>query len=271
MKIKLHDNYKILPEIEVDTCIFPELDAFVKRKTQIPKWLIGHPTTEMWRKCQEYKVENAVKSLLHSTRGTITMKMLLVHADGREHHFTEMARACGIKEGYDIDCWKSLVNRGLIAYSSTHKRGSKYYTITSFGRFIVDVVIKSNDIFYKPIRWFKNVDDDKVYENLLKAGVGISNCPLDDASPCETSPETMLDMVKSLLDSSSMLYKLGTVCKWMNTFMYVLKSSKEFYSHVNVPEVNEWLDANINLSEASKNFYKKWKRMQKMWLKKSNA
>lgn len=266
MKIKLHDSYKILPEIEVNTCIFPELDAFVKRKSQIPKWLIGYPNEEELRKSQEYRAENAVKSLLHSTRATITMKMLLVYADGNEHHFKEMSKACNIPEGNDIDCWKSLINRGLIAYSSTHERGSKYYTITSFGKFIVDVVIKSNDIFYKPIRWFKNIDDNDVYANMLNGDVNSNECALDD-----TSPEAILNMVKALLDPSSMLYKLGTVCKWMNIFMYVLKSSKEFYSHANVPEVNEWLDANINLSEASKNFCKKWKRMQKMWLKKSNA
>jgi hypothetical protein len=101
---------------------------------------------------------------------------------------------------------------------------------------------------------------------MLNGDMNSNECALDD-----TSPEAILNMVKALLDPSSMLYKLGSVYKWMNTFMYVLKSSKEFYSHVNVPEVNEWLDANINLSEASKNFCKKWKRMQKMWLKKANV
>ena len=265
MKLTFSDSYKIYPVVEVDTSVFPELDDYFRKATQLSKWMIGHPYATRWKQAKESKAMNVVKALLHSTRGTVTMKMLLAYADGKEHHFKEMAKACGIQEDTDIDCWKSLVNRNLISFSSKHQRGSKYYTITNFGRFITNV-IEANDVFYKTIRWFKNIDDDQIYAKMMTHDLNTNGYSFDDISP-----ESCLKLVQSLLDESSMLFKLGSVCKWMNAFMYVLKSSRELYNHINIPEINEWLDANKELNYATKAFYPKWKRIQKMWLKKTQV
>ena len=257
MTITLADSYKIFPEMTISSCEFAELQAYIAKKEQnLDKY--GNATYP-WLVDARNRLKNEVKTLLSSTRGTITMKMLLVHEDGNEHHFNEMAKACNIPNGNDIDCYRSLIDRGMIAFSSKHSRGSKYYKITDFGKFIIRI-IKTNDVFYRCARWFKNQDEDSIYKNMLNSDVNTNECALDDISA-----ESVLNMVKALLDLSSDIHKIGSACKWMNTFMYLLKSSKEFYGYVDIPEVNAWLDANANLNYATKQFYPKWKRIQKKW------
>ena len=191
------------------------------------------------------------------------MRMLLAYKDGEEHHFDEMAELAHIKPGNDYDCWKYLRYNKLIAFSSKHARGKQYYKITELGKTVVNN-IEINDIVHRVFRWFKTKDQDSVYRNMMMSDLNDNS----SSSFEDVSAENCLAIVKALLDTSSSIYKIGSVCKWMNTFMYLLKASEPFYEHVNIPEINEWLDSNKDLSYATREFYPKWKRIQKKWLKK---
>ena len=208
-----------------------------------------------------YRMSQVAKNLIHAVKGSVTMKMLMVYADGKEHHWDEINPMIGIPIGNDIDCWHSLINRHLIAFSSKHKRGRKFYTITPFGRDVLKI-IEENNVFYRVARWFKLKGD--IYSKLLTADISGDDSPVVDLTP-----ENFLALAKAMLDPSSELYKIGSVYKWMNSFVALTKTSRDFYEQFYTPEVVDWI-TNAPYPPAKK-FLAIFKKAKKKWEKKLKA
>jgi DNA-binding PadR family transcriptional regulator len=209
---QLHDNsYILLPSSTIFES-FHFLDAYAQRS---------------------YK---KAYNLAHATKGQVTMKMLMMYADGNEHSWQEVSNTLFPRDpGKDIDCWRSLKDRNLIAFSSKGPYGRKFYRITELGKDILNV-LDVNDAYLNVIRWFK-VDEDETIKMLIQADLNG-----EDTWKC-TSPEAFNNMLEALFNPESKMHKLGSCYKWMNNVMNVLKSNSEFYDKMVRPEVMSWLNS----------------------------
>lgn len=244
----LHDSNNIFDSKMLSWDVIPNAICLTPRR-----WLIGTDLTY-----DAYCINKHLRNLIHSVKGTVTMKMLAIYADGKEHHWDEINPKIGIPKGNDIECWHSLIHRNLIAFSSKHERGRKFYTITPLGKDILRVT-EINHVFYRIARWFKMKGD--IYSKFLMADVNDTT----DSPIVDLVPENFLALAKALFDPSSELNRIGSSYKWMNSFVWLTKNSRNFYEQFYTPEVLDWIK-NAPYAPA-KRFLPILAKAQKKWAK----
>ena len=79
----LHDNFKILEPGALSPAAYPLLKSHSLKTTTFKDWC-NTPHLDA------YGVRD-VANLIHATPGQITMKMLMVYADGNEHSWREIS------------------------------------------------------------------------------------------------------------------------------------------------------------------------------------
>ena len=245
----MRDNYKILEPTSTILTSFNKLDEYSRAYTR---------EYDYWT--SQYKLTNKTHSkiarnLSYAVSGQVTMKMLAVYADGNKHHYDEVGRALGLTYGHDIDCWRSLISRSMIILSSKKAHGRKYYTITDFGKEVLRVV-EANQVYFRVARWYKIKGED-VFTAMMKADLA------GEESWKDLLPESLTALLDALFNPNSQLRLLGSAYRWMNNFMYLLKTNDEFYQKIDCPEVLSWLQQNESRYSAISRFLKIFNRMQK--------
>ena len=182
-------------------------------------------------------------NLVHSTSGLVTMKMLMMYADGNEHCWHEISDKMfpGYGYGHDIDCWRSIQKRGLIDFHSKRDRGKKFYVLSSLGKEVLDIA-KKNDVCFRVLRWFK-LDEDEIIPAMMKADLQ------GEESYKDTEPEAVIAMLQALFDRASAIRQLGSAYRWMNMIARFMKKSSSFYKMMRMPEVVAWIDAHSSSHE----------------------
>ena len=245
----LHDNYKILEPGELSSIEYPLLKSHsLKIRTFKDYWGTHYLDSYGARE---------VANLIHSTSGQVTMRMLQIFEDGHEHHYREIVEKLFPEKGYghDIDCFRSLEKYKMIEFSSKHSHGRKFYRITNFGREMLKVV-KANQVYFRVARWFKIKGED-ICTAMMKADLN------GEESWKDLLPETLTALLESLFNPASEIRLLGSAYRWMNNFMYLLKTNDEFYEKIDNPDVLAWLQANKAKYSSIETFLKKFSRMQK--------
>lgn len=243
------DSYKIL---EPTTHIFGGFSLLDEHASKMSK--------EFDYMTQVYKMSGTrytreARNLSYAVSGQVTMKMLAVYADGNEHHYDEVCKALDLAYGHDIDCWRSLIDRSMIGFSSKKGHGRKYYTITDFGKEVLRVV-EANQVYFRVARWYKIKGED-VFTAMMKADLA------GEESWKDLLPESLTALLDALFNPSSKIRQLGSAYRWMNNFMYLLKTNDEFYQKIDCPEVLSWLQQNKSRYPAISRFLKIFNRMQK--------
>lgn len=249
-KTDFHDNYGILEPRKICFINCPQLSMHAQLTHRIEP--------HRWSSWTETKIVNygltESLNLIYATSGQVTMKMLKVYEDGNEHHYSEVCNALDLSYGHDIDCWRSLEKRGLIAFSSKHSRGKKYYRITPFGQEVLEI-IAANQVYYRIARWFKIKGDPTV--EMMKADLA------GEESWKDMLPETFNALLEALFNSSSRIRQIGSAYRWMNNLMYLLKTNPEFREKINNPETQAWIDGHINVYPGLAAFALKIKNVNK--------
>ena len=245
----LHDNYKILKPGAFSSTEYPLLKSY-SLKTRIIKDYFGESYLDSYG-------AREVANLIHSTSSHMAMKMLQIFEDGHEHHYREIVEKLFPEKGYghDLDCFRSLENRKMIKFSSKHSHGMKFYRITDFGREMLKVV-KANQVYFRVARWFKIKGED-ICTAMMKADLN------GEESWKDLLPETLITLLESLFNPASEIRLLGSAYRWMNNFMYLLKTNDEFYEKIDNPDVLAWLQANKAKYSSIETFLNKFSRMQK--------
>lgn len=205
----------------------------------------------------DYSGARSAYNLAHVTLGQITMRMLDVYRDGKEHHYSEVCTKLNIAYGHDIDCWRSLDGRGFIRHTSTKDYGKKFYTITDDGREILSLV-DDNHIYFRVARWFKIKGED-VYTAIVKSDINGTDAWED------LMPQSIISMLDSLFCTTSRLHQIGSAYRWMNNIMYLVKTSSVFREKLLEPEVAEWMLAHKDDKQyyGLSTFISKFNRTQK--------
>lgn len=229
----LHDSNNLLMPSTMAFEDFPLLEKFAQQtNAQVNYW-------------HYYKKALA---LAHATKGQVTMKMLLIYADGNEHSWQEVStKLFPNNPGKDIDCWRSLEERELITFSSKGKYGRKFYRITYFGREVLRV-LDVNNVYFRVVRWFK-LDEDKIIPAMMKADLN------GEESWKDTLPESIIALLEALFNPTSKMHKLGSCYRWMNNVVWLVKHSQEFFEKIVHPDVTDWLDSHMHYYGVEK-FYK---------------
>ena len=206
--------------------------------------------------------ERKAFNMMHSTFGLVTVNMLNVYHDGNEHHYKDVLQALfpGKPYGHDYDCWKSLVFKKLIKFSSKHSYGSKYYEITPLGREVLEIA-NANQAYFRIMRWFKIKGED-IYAAMMKADLN------GEESWKDLLPETMLELFKQLFDPDSKMRQLGSAYRWMNNVINLLKNDNDFYEKATVPEVMDWIESHRSSNIEVQNFFNVLAKIQKRKAKK---
>lgn len=255
----LHDNYKILEPSALSLAGYPRLKAHAE-KTRLLRYydytygLDGSRVSRETTRVENYGAREAA-NLIHATAGHVTMKMLKVYEDGNEHHYLEVCQHLELAPGHDIDCWRSLEDRGLISFSSKRDHGKKFYRITDLGQEVLRAT-RANQVYFRVARWFKIKGED-VCTAMMKADLN------GEESWKDLLPETLEALLEALFNPASEIHALGSVYRWMNNFMYLLKNNDEFYEKIDCPEVHTWLQANKDKYSAVSRFLVKFARIQK--------
>ena len=248
---EFHDNYGILVPRGIYFIKCPCLTEHSMKSKQVrDTWWLDNSQNHY----ENYGRREAL-NLAHATSSHITMKMLAVYRDGNEYHYHDVCKALNIAQGHDIDCWRSLVDRGLIAFSSKRSYGKQYFRITPFGQEVLEIV-NANQVYYRVARWFKIKGDD-VFTAMMKADLN------GEESWRDLLPETINALLEALFNPQSRIHQIGSVYRWMNNFMYLVKSNREFLEKVNVPETRAWLDSHMTSYPGVATFLKKLARINK--------
>ncbi len=245
----LCDSYKILEPTDFVFNGFTKLDEYANTLSASYDGWSGHKVLS------NVKHAKIAKNLSYAVAGQVTMKMLKVYADGNEHHYNEVCDSLDLAYGHDIDCWRSLISRNMIALSSKKAYGRKFYTITDFGKEILHV-IEANNVYFRIARWFKIKGED-MYSAMLKADLA------GEESWKDLLPESIVDFLEALFNPSSEIRRLGSAYRWMNNFMYLLKNNDDFYDKIDNPEVMSWLEQNKDRYPAASRFLLMFNKMQK--------
>ena len=233
----LHDSYGILDPMTVDTAL-RSLVHLSKRY-------------------------GSSSNLLHATSNQVTMKMLKIYEDGNEHHYTDVIHILFPDRGYghDIDCWRSLVKRGMISLSSKHSHGKMFYKISDFGREVLSIV-EANRLYSRISRWFK-VDDDDRCAAMMEADLRGEEAWKD------LLPESFIELFEALFNPTSSLRRIGSCYRWMNNTVWLIKSNNEFYQKIDCPEVMTWLQEHKNIYRGIDKFLNIVNKAKKKWAKKA--
>lgn len=258
----LHDNYGILDQSHSPLDGYPMLKKH-SRKNRMVRFYDWHDNNKVKSRIDNYGLREAM-NLAHATTGHVTMKMLKIFEDGNEHNYREIVEKLFPEKGYghDIDCYRSLENRGMIEFSSKHSHGQKFYKITDFGQEILRVV-QTNQVYFRVARWFKIKGETDICTAMMKADLN------GEESWKDLLPETLIAFLNALFNPNSEIHKLGSVYRWMNNFMYLLKTNDEFYEKIDCPEVLAWLQENKDNNVSVARFLVKFQKMQKKRAKKS--
>lgn len=247
-----HDCYRILTPRSIYFLNCPCLSEHAAKTREVKKWnFIEHTCTIA---CVNYGLQDALR-LIHATSGKVTMKMLGVYRDRNEHHYNDVCDTLGFPHGHDIDCWRSLVDRGLIAFSSKHAYGKRYYKITPFGEEVLGIV-DANQVYYRVARWYKIKGED-VFTAMMKADLN------GEESWKDLLPESINALLEALFNHQSRIHQIGSAYRWMNNFMYLVKSNNEFLEKVNAPETRSWLDEHKDKYASIRIFLKKLDQINK--------
>jgi len=240
MEVELHDANEILEPSTRTFAGYPFLQTHAMMTREIYSCYGNYN--------DPYGLREAI-NLSHATAGLVAMKMLMMYADGNEHHWREISSKLFPDKGYghDIDCWRSLIDRSLISFSSKHAHGMKFYKITSFGREVLDI-IKANDPYFRVVRWFK-IDEDEVIPAMMQADLQGEEAYRD------AEPEAFINLLECLFNPGSGMRRLGSAYRWMNTVVRLIKTNCMFFEKFTMPEVTGWLDSHKHYYGIEK-FYK---------------
>lgn len=203
------------------------------------------------------------QAILHATPSLVTMKMLKIYEDGNEHHYTDVCRELFPDKsyGHDIDCWRSLVKRGMISFSSKHSHGKMFYKISDFGREVLSIV-EANRLYSRISRWFK-VDDDDRCTAMMEADLRGEEAWKD------LLPESFIELFEALFNPTSSLRRIGSCYRWMNNTVWLIKSNNEFYQKIDCPEVMSWLQEHKDIYRGIDKFLNIVYKAKKKWEKKA--
>lgn len=202
-----------------------------------------------------YRIKNNIYNFIHSTNGLITMKMLRVYEDGKEHSYFDICNRFNFTYGHDIDCWKSLRTNQLIEFSSKHGHGREYYVITEIGKELIKI-LDINQAYYKIARWLKIKDEDERIRISMQ-------CDLQgEESWKDLMPESINALLENLFNPNSDMHNIGSCYRWMNNIINFLKTDKSFYENMNNPEVIAWFNAHKQY-DGVETFLKKFNKIAK--------
>ena len=225
-----HDSYGILPPRKPVFFNCPHLSALAVKTRPDPFYRIDSgPTTIEYGKKFAY-------CLMYALKSRVTMKMLALYADDCEHHYEHICKQLNIPYGNDIDCWRSLIDRELIALSSKSKTGKKFYKITSLGHEVLEIA-EANQVYHRVARWFKVKGDPTI--EMMKADLN------GEESWKDQLPEAYIDLLEALFNPASRVRQIGSAYRWMNNVMYLAKTSPDFLEKLYSPEVQAWLSAHV--------------------------
>lgn len=249
MTENFHDCYGILKPRALYFLQCPYLTKMAAPKRSYNRW------SRQWE--EDFSGLRKAYNLAHATLGQVTMRMLDFYRDGKPHHYSDVCKHLGFSYGTDIDCWNSLRSRDLIANTMTTSSGKKFYTITENGREVLSL-IDANHVYFRVARWFKIKGED-VYTAMVKSDINGTDAWED------LMPQSIINMLDSLFYTTSRLHQIGSVYRWMNNIMYLVKTSSVFREKLLEPEVVKWMLAHKDDKQyyGLSTFISKFNRTQK--------
>ena len=252
-----HDSYRILKPRSIYFYNCPELTKLMHKTSTYQTWdsSIGRFS---W---MAYNVGmKQALNLMHATLSQVTIKMLDVYRDGKEHNYREVCKVMGLAYGHDIDCWRSLDSRGMIEFTSKHERGLKFYTITPLGKEVLEIA-DANQAYMRIARWFKLENKGKdITIEMMNADLKGENAWQD------LMPEAVNAMLEGLFNPSSRMHQIGSAYRWMNNIAYLTKRSVRFVETLSAPETMAWLRGHMNKYSGIAKFLGMLKKSQKKFL-----
>lgn len=198
---------------------------------------------------------------IHYVSTMIMMKMLKIFGDENAHCYKEICKILfpDKKPSHDIDTFRSLIDREMLVLSHRQDRNAMY-VITEYGKEVLDVCRK-NEVFNRPMKWFK-MPDDKMFNAMINADLD-GDCN-DNSVKDDISSQAVLDLVKAFFDPKSGISTLQSKYRWMNIFMKSLKNNSYMNDVMDSDEINNWLEANKHKAEVAR-FSAKVHKIRKSW------
>ena len=156
-------------------------------------------------------------------RNLLYIKMLKVFEDGNSYHYEDVwnniLKPNGIKFGNDKDTYNMLINKSMIVFDHYGSKQKKYYRITEFGKYILNISDINEDA-YRIIRHFDK-DPDLQRERIMNEdlmGIGESWNDLTE--------DSLTKMVGSIFTGD--IYKIKSNYYWINKIINCYKKVKDF-------------------------------------------
>ena len=159
------------------------------------------------------------------SRAKIYVQMLKVFEDGNLHHYSDiydlLFKPNNCNYGHDIDLFKMLRTTGMIGNETKGARGKLFYSITPFGKKILEIA-DINEAAYRIIRHFTS-DPDLAREKFMREdlmGIGQSWNDLTE--------DSLKEMLESVFSPNGKIFKNKSHHYWVNKIVKCYKTSDEF-------------------------------------------
>jgi hypothetical protein len=156
-------------------------------------------------------------------RNLLYIKMLKVFEDGNSYHYEDVwnhvLKPKCIKYGNDIDTYNTLIDKNMIVFDHHGSRRKKYYRITEFGKYILNISDINEDA-YRIIRHFDK-DPDLQREKIMNEdlmGIGESWNDLTE--------DSLIKMISSVFTGN--IYKIKSNYYWINKIVNCYKKVEDF-------------------------------------------
>ena len=159
------------------------------------------------------------------SRAKIYVQMLKVFEDGKHHHYSDiydiLFKPNNCNYGHDMDLFKMLRSTGMIGNKTEGARGKLFYSITPFGKKILEMA-DINEAAYRIIRHFTS-DPDLAREKFMREdlmGIGQSWNDLTE--------DSLKEMLESVFSPNGKIFKIKSHHYWVNKIVKCYKTSDEF-------------------------------------------
>lgn len=159
------------------------------------------------------------------SRAKIYIQMLKVFEDGNLHHYSDiydlLFKPNNCNYGHDMDLFKMLRSTGMIGNETKGARGKLFYSITPFGKKILEMA-DINEAAYRIIRHFTS-DPDLAREKFMHEdlmGIGQSWNDLTE--------DSLKEMLESVFSPNGKIFGIKSHHYWVNKIIKCYKTSDEF-------------------------------------------
>lgn len=180
------------------------------------------------------------------TLGNLYIKMLSCIEDmpcSYQDIYDRLLKPKGKPFGNDVESFKNLEIKGLTEIDHIGKYKKKFFKLTPLGRLVLETA-KKNNVAYKVLRHFMKFKDD--FDSYL-VEVNFNPETMDDITPI-----SFVEMLDAILNDNSVLHEIGSYAYWCHKLLDSLKKSELFFEMFNCPEVNSYLDNNVNNQNVQK-------------------